>query len=110
MNSHLSTFTVGQLEVAVAGDAIIRTQAIAPEGVIDDLEKKYQDIAQFIADRAKDFAERLQPLGAALPSKFTFEVEVGIEVSSGIPFIAEGKGTGAMTITAEWAKASPAGA
>lgn len=76
----------------------------------DQIRERFDDLAKYIADRSGQFIGRYQELAVALrPGKVALEFAVGIEGNVGIPFIASGKGSANVTITAEW-ESSSAGA
>jgi inner membrane protein involved in colicin E2 resistance len=73
-----------------------------------DIAQRFEQLAQFIASRSGQFIQQFQTLAeSARPDKLTIEFAIGIEGSSGIPFLANGKGSANMTITAEWTPQPP---
>ena len=73
----------------------------------DQIKERFEDLATYIADRSGQFIGRYQEMAVALrPSKVSLEFAVGIEGNVGIPFIASGKGSANVTITAEWESSS----
>jgi hypothetical protein len=69
----------------------------------EDIGERFEQLAQYVAQRSEQFIHRFRDVSATFqPQKVALEFTVGIEGSCGIPFLAAGKGTANMTITAEW--------
>jgi len=77
----------------------------------DELAKQFDQISQYVAKRTEEFVRQYQQLAAgARPSKVALEFAIGVEGSAGIPFLASGKSSANITITAEWSPSTTAAA
>ncbi|MCL0029617.1 hypothetical protein M1N19_01420 [Dehalococcoidia bacterium] len=85
-------------EVSMAGEEEI---AIAAAG--RRLLERFDELGQYIADRADELLERIKAAGdKARPDKITLNFGVGVEGERGIPFVAKGSAEANIWVQLEW--------
>jgi len=73
-----------------------------------EIVEYFEHLAQYASQRSEQFVRWYQNLAPAIrPTKIALEFAIGLEGSAGIPFLAAGKGSANITITAEWASSTP---
>ncbi|MFN0072970.1 MAG: CU044_2847 family protein [Chloroflexota bacterium] len=75
----------------------------AAGGDPQEIVKRFEELSQYIADRAEQMIGRFKGASvAAKPSSVSLEFAIGLEGEAGIPFLAKGTSSANITITAEW--------
>jgi hypothetical protein len=86
-------------EVSVAGEKGVARAAVGREPL-----KKFEELGQFIADRADELLEKIRAAGAkAKPDKIKLHFGVCVAGEGGMPFVVKGSAEANIWVELEWA-------